>query len=324
MQLTSIKEGAIFGSSETSELNGLKNTTPSLVQNINSNLANNPIREYVIMSSYNTAITGKYVNVDMIKYVLSQGVRFLDFEIFLINKAPVVAYSSDKNNIILDTNNNILLDTVLSTAVSNAFARPAPNNTDPLFIQLRIKSTDPSIYSLVAKSITFALSAKLHAGKVTNHTHLSELMNKIVIVMDKSINRNYATDCLCSSTDTGCVDLNSLINIESGSDTLYLKRYSELLNQCSTPINILDKCSTNDGTCTDVQKMRVVLPDVNLNVTKNPDLSPFVLNYGCQVLMPRFYLNDTQLAKYQSFFNSNKSAFVPLAYAIQYIQKQKS
>ena len=37
MQLTSIKEGAIFGSSETSELNGLKNTTPVLVQNINSN-----------------------------------------------------------------------------------------------------------------------------------------------------------------------------------------------------------------------------------------------------------------------------------------------
>jgi len=281
------------------------------------------LREYVIKSSYNTAITGNYVNLEMIKYLLGRGCRFLDFEIFYIDNKPVVAYSTDKNIDTIDTDNYVLLDSVLSTVVSTAFSVISPNNSDPLFIQFRIKSTNPNVYKAVAKSVDFNLRGKLYNNKITDDTKLSDLMGQIVLVMDKTINRNYKDLSICKKNEQQCHNLSNYINIESGSQSLYLQNYSELLNQYSTPPMILDKCKGNNSIhiCTDISKMRVVLPDNNFKNVQNPNYTDFVSKFGSQILAYRFYVLDKNLKNYETFFDDNKSAFVPLAIAIEYIQK---
>ena len=60
------------------------------------------LKDFYIKSAYNCCSTGSYkncnVSVDMLKYVIRQGVRLLDFAIYSIDGQPIVATSSLKNN----------------------------------------------------------------------------------------------------------------------------------------------------------------------------------------------------------------------------------
>jgi hypothetical protein len=81
--LSKIEGFSIFGDAITNEINSCKNdSTPVGISNILSGNANLPLKEYVIKSSFNTAVTGLYLNLSMIRYVLSRGCRFLDFEVY--------------------------------------------------------------------------------------------------------------------------------------------------------------------------------------------------------------------------------------------------
>ena len=308
-----------------SEVTSITNSNPVKLNGLSKNFADQPLRQYVIKGAYNSAVSGNYVSTDMIKYVLSRGCRFLDFEIFLIpddKGKPVaqVACSTDSTFNTIDTNNSILLDDALTAVVTNAFANPSPNGTDPLFINLRVKSKDPSIYNLVATSVDFHLKTSLYKGKVTNNTIMSTLMGKTVLLMDKTVNRNYMSDSNCSrshSTNQTCYDLTKYINMESGGDNLFLQKYSDLLNQNTLQINILDKCDR----CTDITNMRLVVPD---DTQSNPIIDPFITDFGAQIVPNRFYTLDTGLKKYETMFNTNKCAIIPLAYAILYIRKLNS
>ena len=317
----STKEGLNVFSTPEAELASVKSSNPVLIQGIKNEYTDRPLRDYVIKSSYNSAITGNYVNLDMIKYLLSRGCRFLDFEVFYIDNSPQVAYTTDSQYEIIDTDNSILLDAVLASAVANAFSSVSPNSGDPLFIHLRIKSNDPNIYKAVAKSIDFALKARLYNKQINKNTKLSEIMGQVVLIVDKTINRNYKDNTKCSPLEKGCYDLTKRINLESGSETLFLQRYSELLNQCAIPPHILDNCQgRKKDICTNVSVMRLVLPDINFKNTQNPEYVDFVNNFGCQFITYRFYSMDTGLKTYEAFFDDNKLAIIPLANAIRYLK----
>lgn len=311
-------EGFSFFSDPESEVMDLKDSNKVVISNVNPKYANKPLREYVIKSSFNSAFSGKHVNPEMIKYVLNRGCRFLDFEVFYINERAEVAVSTDEDLKFIDTENSLLLDNVFTTIISNAFIAPTPNTSDPVFIHLRIKSQEPKIYKEIAHSIDATLRAKLHHKPVTNDTKLSEIMGKIVILVDKTADREYKTHTKCDAKEQGCIDLAKFINMESGSETLFLQHYGELLNQCANPPIILDNCDL----CTNINKMRVVLPDVNYDNTSNPDISEFILNYGCQIVPYRFYMKDEELERYEELFNYNNAAFIPLAKAMDYMHKR--
>lgn len=307
-----------------SEVTSITNSNPVKLNGLSKNFADQPLRQYVIKGAYNSAVSGNYVSTDMIKYVLSRGCRFLDFEVFLIpddKGKPVaqVAYSTDSTFNTIETNNSILLDDALTSVVTNAFTNPSPNGSDPLFINLRIKSTDSSIYNLVATSVDFHLKTSLYKGQVTNNTKMSDIMGKTVLLMDKTVNRSYASDSDCSRSNSSskCYDLTKYINMESGGDNLFLQKYSDLLNQNTIQINILDKCDR----CTDITNMRLVVPD---DTQSNPIIDPFITDFGAQIVPNRFYKLDTGLKKYEIMFDTNKCAIIPLAYAILYIRKLNS
>ena len=278
------------------------------------------LKDYVIKSSYNSAITGKHVNIDMVKYLLKRGVRLLDFEVMLIDGSPMIAYTNDKNLETINTDNTLLLDNVFSMLASSAFTSPTPNVKDPLFIHLRIKSGDDNtLYKLVAKSIDSTLKRKLYSGKVTQDTHIKDLEGKIVIIVDKTINRNYSENAKCSPREKNCYDLNTYINLESGSDELFLNTYSELLGLSYDNIRVEDKCAL----CTSTKNMKMALPNTINTNTKNPDIDDFILNYGSQFVLYKFYSKDDELEKYERMFDDNKGGIIPLAYTMDYLKKNK-
>ena len=74
---------SLFSSNEKNELSNMTSTFPILIKNMNKT-KNLKLKDYCIKSSYNTAVSGNYVSTDTISYIISRGVRYIDFEIFYI------------------------------------------------------------------------------------------------------------------------------------------------------------------------------------------------------------------------------------------------
>lgn len=128
------------------------------------------LNQYFIKASWNTAYTGssnsKYasnaMNVKMIIDVLNRGCRFLDFEIYAVLDVnqeiiPVVGFSTQShNNNQMECNEPVVnLSDVFLTIANNAFSTTngSPNPKDPLFIQLRIKSSNMKLYQMLPNLI---------------------------------------------------------------------------------------------------------------------------------------------------------------------------
>jgi hypothetical protein len=308
-----------------SELNKLKDTTLKIkMKSLPSTYHSLPLMDFCIKGSYNSALTGKYINIDMLIYQLSRGCRFFDFEVFYIENpesrifSPQVAYSTDNNFVTIESENSILLDNILSSLVSNAFStQNSPNNNDPIFINLRIKSNNNKIYKAVASSVDYSIKNNLYKGKVTKNTPMKNLMNKVILCVDKTINYSYKNYTNCAKYDKSCYNLTKYINIESGSENMILNRYNNVLNQKNVSLMIKD-----NNLNTNIQSMKLVLPDTLPENAPNPEIEQFIMNYGCQIVPFKFYQKDENLYKYEDFFNDNNGGTIPLSVAIMYYKKK--
>ena len=293
-------------SAQSAQLNSIRNTAGSGITNVvldSSN--NNSLRNFCIKSSFNSAATGSYVSQGMVKYVLSRGCRFLDFEVFIKDGQAIVAYSSSlydpSYTHFTSLNPSLSLAGVFQTIMSNAFNQTAPNPGDPLFIQLRVKTYLSSAYSEIAKIISANLSDRLYKGVVTPDTDLGDLLGKIVIVFDKSSSPGYDNYSVCAPSNLSCTSLKPLVNMVSGSDVVRIYKENDLMMQSTNPPDPY------------VYLMRIVMPQsVFLMNIVNSDSQYLIKNYGAQIILQAFYVNDEKLAVYENMFKKYNSAFVPI------------
>ena len=264
---------------------------------------NLPLLQCCVKTSYDSCVTGSYVNVEMVDVLLKRGCRFMDFNVFSVDNKPVVAYSKDGQTML--SKNSVPLYEVFQRLVKSAFSSPSPNPKDPMFIHLRINSStkDTSIYDEVAKMIQKYMTLKQFRGKVNQQTTLGELRGKIVIIVEKF-------------SDTIPADLDNFVNMYSGVDTLQVKTYLDLLQQATTPPVPLD----SNPYMTNAKVMRMVVP--GKYDSKNPNHDLFLLQYGVQFVANRYSILDEPLHNYELMFKKNKSAFVPMATAILYTHRK--
>tara|TARA_B110000091_G_scaffold125889_1_gene135233 strand:- start:2862 stop:3944 length:1083 start_codon:yes stop_codon:yes gene_type:complete len=304
-------------STQRSELTSVENTsTSSGIQNLNLDSSeDNALRNFCIKSASNCAYTGGYMNLNMIKYVLSRGCRFLDMEVYLKDDIPIVAYSTNQNSIDSFTSNApaVSLAGVFSTIMSNAFSDTSPNEKDPLFIHLRIKTRVSTAFSKIAKIIKSNLGAKLYidgagnAAPIDLDTQVSRFMGKIILIIDQESSPDYRNYSTCTP-DTDCVSLSSLANMVSNSQNIRVYTENTLMYQ---PINPPDPS---------VYLFRIVLPSLGFfNGTQNSDSLYLVKSYGTQVVAQAFYVNDMNLRNYEEMFKSRKSAFVRISDVLKYV-----
>ena len=274
------------------------------------------LRDYYIKSSYNSCCGGDfangYVNIESLRQVIRQGCRCLDFEIYSVGGKAVVAASSDDNYNIKGTLNSLPISEVFKLVRNNAcntVARPevCPNPTDPLFINLRIKSNQNDIYNDIANALAINFNNLLSkhnkkyafecCGKNLGNEALQRLMGKVIIICDRS-NSNYRSS-----------RLDELVNMNSQSVFLKsLRNYDVAYAPSSTDLTRYNK-----------KYMSITMPDYNPLAIN--DINPAKHHqYGCQFVCMNFQQSDANLDYYINLFEDKRTAFILKPRSLRYVK----
>lgn len=174
------------------------------------------LRDFYIMSSYNTCCGGNtkkdWVSMKPLVEVISQGVRFLDFEVYSDGGKPIIAAGPEANPdgkyCIKGTYNHLNFDQVMNKINNAAFTLPS-NKNDPLFLNFRIKTNSKGVYDNMYESINNYFGGKgrinrlvsenlrYDGGKVNSsndntisNVPLYQLKGKVIISV-KDVNHGY-------------------------------------------------------------------------------------------------------------------------------------
>jgi len=266
--------------------------------------------DYYISTAYNACSGGEYKNnyVDtcILKSVIKQGVRCLDFEIYSIDNQPVVATSIDDSFYVKETFNSVPFggaNSVMDIINSHAFAGgTCPNPTDPLIIHLRIKSSNQEMFTNLAK--IFSDYDKMlgidysyeNTGENLGKLPLLKFMGKIILIVDRSNTAFLQNE-----------DFLEYVNITSNSIFMRGLSYYDVKN------------SPDVVELTDFNKrgMTIVFPDKETS-PPNP-IALLCRHYGCQMTAMRYQYVDNYLLENIAFFSRGGSAFVLKPEHLRYI-----
>lgn len=285
------------------ELNGKISNSVSDTANasvVSKNKEQYTFKDYYIKTAYNCCSGGNYkhdyVDTRVLKTLLKQGVRCLDFEIFSIDDQPVVATSTSENNYVKETFNYIPFVNIMQIIRACAFSSAnSPNFKDPLIIHLRIKSTHQPMYEKFAdilQSYTDILLDKNYSYNSNNKptlidSTLAELSNKVIIMVDQ-LNNSFIES----------KKFYEFVNMVSNSAHMRALHYYDIkYTQDLHELIEFNKLS-----------MTIGMPDKGENPV-NPS-SIILREAGCQFLAMRYQLIDVNIEENDIFFNENGSAFV--------------
>ena len=296
----------------------------------------NNIRDFYVKTAYNCCATGDFKNglVDIcaMKNCIKQGVRCLDFGIYNIDLAPEVAVSDKDTFLLKGSLNSIPLDHVLTAINDNAFnPNVCPNSTDPLFLHLRIKSGEESIYTKIANLLELYLSDKLLDTQKYGHeyynssddTHKNigalplnhpDIKGKIIIMVQ-----------INNKIDLKDTHLDKYANITSVPSDLDLEKKTNAAPFLSCKYNneIINTHSMNNVVNNNKHHMTICLPDLS-KIPNNPNPTTLKL-YGCQFIAMSFQKYDTNLEIYNTLFDRQAFILKPkhLRYIKQYVERAK-
>ena len=272
------------------------------------------IKEFIIKSSYNSAIVGESANKEAIKFVLKRGCRVLDFEIYTRRddkdfEREYISFSEDPEYKSIKTDLDLSMDDAFMTVIGNAFTSvPAPK--DPLFIHLRIKNHTRNSYKRMVKSLETNFGSKLYDKKVNGSTKIGDLIDKIVIILDTTSAPDYDKYGNCLNSDgPDCVPFSVYIQLRSGVVEFPKYSYIDYGSLISSPISIADNGRT------DIKSFYMVTPPQVGNV-EAPTVAELA-KQPCQMVLMKFYNQTTALKSYENIFNNCKSSFCLLSKLIK-------
>jgi hypothetical protein len=297
---------------QNSEVSYMNDLYPSVDGNIRPITSSDPdcsgnLYDYYIKTAYNACSGGSYkndfVNIDVLKAVIKQGIRCLDFEIYSVNNQPVVATSTSDSYYVKETFNSVNFSSVMDTIRNYAFSGgTCPNPTDPLLIHLRCKSNNQDMYTNLAN--VFESNTDIMLGKEYSYENANQnlgnvpllsLQNKVLLIMDRSNTAFMENDTLLE-----------YVNLTSNSIFMRVYDYYNVKN--SPDINELTEFNR--------QNMTMVTPDSGPNPS-NP--SGMVCRAsGCQMIAMRYQYVDNNLMENALFFDRAGYAFALKPASLRY------
>ena len=310
------------------------------------------IRDYYILSSYNSCNTGtelqnNTMSLNALKYVISQGVRLLDFEIYSLNNEPIVSTSNNPDNYyIFESSNYVNFSDAFETIINNAFnASTCPTGNDPLFVHLRIKSNNTTMLKNLANIFKIndipdghILDTKYSFEQISCNRNLQKCKN--ITADDPSYNychpdestndASYKITFGCNSTNIMEEPLyyfqNKIIIILDRSNTTALD-CEELMEFVNLTSNSLYCRLINNFTMVNSQDqlellefnkrtVTIVTPDIGIN-KPNPDINKSRL-LGIQFNANNFFQKDNYLNNSINMFNNAGHAFILKPEAMRY------
>jgi hypothetical protein len=263
------------------------------------------LKEYQIFSSWNScAQSNNNVSIGQLETVLLNGCRFLDFEVYFIEGKAVVGFSKGKYQSHesiqqIDSDDVIPIFDVCRKIVSGK----CPNPNDPLFIHFRIKSNNATVFEkMVEAFISSGIQDKLPKTKVTKDTILSELQNKIIVVVDKTYVPSIPNEKFAD-----------MVQMYSGTSDLTSFKIQQKLVQNARPLAL-----TNDNE-TNTDSLVMVTHEVGIDFEyRNVERSfeKLIIDHSVQIIPHKFYSDDGELTDYKNFFSDNgHTAFTTMAVA---------
>lgn len=306
------------------------------------------LRDFYIKSSYNScAIDNKsnILDLDAIPILARQGVRFFDFQIFSIadendpNKTvkPFVAINKTGNTSSITSDNQILLEDVLSKIKNVVFSRAsAPNYKDPVFINLRMCTTIPETYNKVAKLLRTKLKLyyseggrkrkKNNIGNIkyrqvhnSRHEHFRTFVFIESQLSDNDLEKTIydKTPHLNALKNVFLVGTNTLVNIDYEKVTR-----NDMLDNKATRMTIASPPFVNEND----NITNISFPTANDCNGKTP-CYPKPMKYGCQ-FMPMSYNSEidkasgTSIISYNVMFDTLKSGMIVKEPDLRYIPEK--
>ena len=270
------------------------------------------LRDYYIKTAYNCCALGDfkntYVSTCILKNIIKQGVRCLDFEIYSVNDRPVIAVSSDPSFYIKEAYNSLKFDSVISIIRDYCFSGGnCPNPNDPLILHFRIKSNNTRIYNEMTDNIKKLLqpTGRLlgrdysyeNYGVNLGKTYIRDLMGKIIIIVDKT------------NTSFEGTQFEEFINGASNSVFMRSLRYKDMA--FTHDVNSVIEYNK--------KHMTIVLPDVS---SKNDNPKPgLLMKMGAQCVGMSFQNFDSNLEYYDLYFSQAGYAFVLKPPRLRYIKE---
>ena len=266
-------------------------------------ISNSILKNYYVKSAYNCCCGDGYknnfVNLCALEKCISNGCRFLDFQVYSYNNMPIIAASTANNNYIKETYNSLQLEEVLSTITSKAFDAVYTNcNRDPLILNFRIMSTNilmlEKIGELFEKHLDIGTEGAdsfrlLKQHNYENGTILSvemkNLYKTIIIICDF-----YPSNSILEKY-TELETLKTFISLKGKSEFCKTYRYSEILGKSQ---QFIDETKRN---------FVIVLPDLNNSVYSNEFASSY--GYGCNAIAMKYQTLDDNLKQYVTQFTNN-------------------
>ncbi len=300
------------------------------------------LRDFYIKSSYNSCAVdnnSRILDVNAIPILATQGVRFFDFQIFSIadendpNKTvkPFVAINKTGNSSSITSDNQVLLEDVLTKIKNVAFASAsAPNHKDPIFINLRMCTSIRETYDKVADLLKSKLGLRNKRNKDTNVGNL--LYKKVHNAAEHQRTFVFIESVLSKK------DLEKTIYDESK-----LKRINNVyLVGTETLVNIdYEKVTKNDMLDNKASRITIASPPVVNKSEKLTNISfptpndcgdktpcyPKPMKYGCQ-FMPMCYNSEldknsgSSIISYNIMFDTLKSGMIVKEPDLRYIPQK--
>ena len=257
-----------------------------------------PLRNFYIKTALNCCCLGEwknnYVDIVPLKSAIADGYRCLDFEIYSEGNKPVVAASTKPSFYYKETYNSIPFSDAMAAIAQNAVTT-APNGTDPLFINLRIKSNN----AIIVPDIVAAINAQfgnmllgpdynyLYAGNNLGQVPMSTFQNKVIIMADIS-------NPMCTDKD---LPLFQIINVGANSPFLHQLQYEMGVKNTPDMDALIDHNKKN---------MSIVFPDDPFNENVNFNVAKV---FGCQFIGMMPQVKDINLEICNKAFNDAGSAF---------------
>ena len=257
--------------------------------------SNNMLLNYNVKSAYNCCCGDGYKNnfvaLCALEKCISNGCRFLDFEIYSYNNDPIVASSTANSNYIKETYNALLLTEVLTTITDNAFdGTKTLCSNDPLILNFRIMSTNLTMLEKMGtifeeyldKSINSDFTLMLEKDASVLSVKMKDLYRKMIIICDFNPNPNIILN-------PKLLKLKNYTNLRGNSLSCNTYRYND--------ITIKDALQLIEHT---KKKFTIVLPNLDNSIKNFDPVSCFV--NGCQAICMKHQNLDSNLTGYNDEF----------------------
>lgn len=304
---------------------------PNKITSFSKNVKDMELNNFCIKGSVNSAYTGEYITPIMVQYVLSRGCRALDFEVYMNDEnRAIVGYSPDQTALnpsskYVANKKFPLLKQILKTTIQSAFNSTngtkysTPNLDDPLFINIRLKtnaSNKRRLFNIVQDDIkslkrnfrSYFCDYYIDPSKIK----INELKRKVVFIFEKDANGGIMTENR---------DMGYEYNMLAGG-IINRKSYYQLFpNSTKATPPTIKVTPVGNKVATDLSgniPFSMVMPDTGKSSQPNLNIFSSIQNYGNQINMFQYYVNDLLLVQNEDIFNTYNGGIVPMAYCLTY------